>query len=178
MSNTEIFRCCFFSCIIGARSSHNVSEVMKMNLTQKETTLLKDLKDQEQLCIDKYTKHASCAVDPQLKNLFNDIANTERQHLDTLCKIEQGNVPQPSGQTKTPPTFTQTYQTKTNDKKNDCYLCTDLLTTEKHASHLYDTCIFEFKDAGVRKMLASIQEEEQQHGKSIYDYMSTNNMYS
>ena len=34
-----------------------------MQLTQKESSLIKDLKGQEQLCIDKYTKHAECASD-------------------------------------------------------------------------------------------------------------------
>ena len=59
-----------------------------MNLTQKERDLLKDLKDQEQLCIEKYTKHAQTAVDSQLKNLFNMISGIESKHLDTLNQIE------------------------------------------------------------------------------------------
>ena len=36
-----------------------------MQLTQKETDLLKDLKSQEKLCVEKYTKYASQALDPQ-----------------------------------------------------------------------------------------------------------------
>ena len=40
-----------------------------MTLTQKETGLLADLKTQEQLCIEKYTKYESEACDPQLKTL-------------------------------------------------------------------------------------------------------------
>ena len=39
-----------------------------MQLTQKETDLLKDLKGQEKLCIEKYTKAADSAIDPQLKD--------------------------------------------------------------------------------------------------------------
>ncbi len=149
-----------------------------MQLTQKELSLIKDLKDQEQLCIDKYSKHACCASDSQLKDLFTGIAGTERKHLETLTQIENGTVPSVQSGDKPLPTFRQTYNpTESEDKKNDCYLCTDLLTTEKHASHLYDTCIFEFKDSGVRQVLAHIQEEEQQHGKAIYDYMATNSMY-
>jgi hypothetical protein len=97
--------------------------------------------------------------------------------LETLTQIENGTVPATGNADKPLPTFSTTYTTETQDKKNDCYLCTDLLTTEKHASHLYDTCIFEFKDQAVRKALSHIQEEEQQHGKSIYDYMATNGMY-
>lgn len=42
-----------------------------MQLTPKEASLLKDLKGQEQLCVDKYNRHAASANDPQLKNLFS-----------------------------------------------------------------------------------------------------------
>lgn len=150
-----------------------------MQLTQKETSLLKDLKDQEKLCVDKYTKHSSCAVDPQLKNLFSQIAQVEQQHLDTITQMESGTVPQPGGGSGNQPTFTAVYAAAdTPDKQTDSYLCSDVLSTEKHASHLYDTCIFEFKDENLRTTLNHIQKEEQNHGKMIYDYMSVNGMYS
>ena len=42
-----------------------------MQLTQKETDLLKDLKGQEKLCVEKYTKYASQALD--LPSMFNNI---------------------------------------------------------------------------------------------------------
>ena len=56
------------------------TEVMNMNWTQKETSLLKDLKDQEQLCVDKYMRHAENACDPQLKKLFSQLYFTGK-HL-------------------------------------------------------------------------------------------------
>ena len=150
-----------------------------MNLTQKEKTLLKDLKGQEQLCIDKYNRHSQCAVDPQLKGLFSMIAQHEQKHFDTLTQIENGTVPEVNNQPEALPTFNATYSAAENeDKKNDCYLCTDVLSTEKHASSLYDTCVFEFIDTGVRDVLNHIQKEEQNHGKMIYDYMSVNQMYN
>lgn len=150
-----------------------------MTLDQKEKDLLKDLKGQEKLCVDKYAKHASCAKDAQLKNLFTQISQNEQKHLDALTQIENGTVPQFSGTDLQQPTFTATYgATENPDKKNDCYLCSDLLATEKHASSLYDTCIFEFKDENLRQVLNSIQKQEQEHGKQLYDYMSTNNMYA
>ncbi|MBE6606466.1 MAG: ferritin-like domain-containing protein [Ruminococcaceae bacterium] len=150
-----------------------------MQLTQKEKDLLKDLKGEEELCIQKYTKHASCAKDPQLKNLFSQIAQIEQGHLNTIMQINEGSVPQPSGGSTVSPTFTETYsQGETEDKKADCYLCSDLLNTEKHASSLYNTSIFEFSDENARNALNHIQKEEQEHGKMIYDYMSKNNMYS
>ena len=52
-----------------------------------------------------------------------------------------------------------------------------LKIAEKHASDLYDTCVFEFKDTGARDVLNYIQSAEQNHGKQLYDYMSTNAMY-
>lgn len=151
-----------------------------MQLTQKETSLLKDLKGQEKLCVEKYKKHSECASDPQLKNLFTQIAQVEQQHLDTLNSIESGNAQQNEGSgSQNQPTFSQTYGAdETQEKQNDCYLCTDVLSTEKHASHLYDTCVFEFSDENLRNTLNHIQKEEQGHGKMIYDYMSKNGMYS
>ena len=126
-----------------------------MQLTQKEKELLKDLKGQEKLCVDKYNKHASAANDSQLKDLFTQIAQIEQQHLDTIEQIENGQVPTISGGgSQTQPNFTATYSAdESQDKKSDSYLCSDILATEKHASHLYDTCIFEFKDENVRNVL-------------------------
>ena len=153
---------------------------MNSQLTPKETQLLKELKGQEQLCIQKYSRGAQCAVDGQLKGLFSRISQIEQQHLDTLVQIENGNAPQPpQGGSESLPTFAETYgMTDSPDKKNDCYLCTDALSTEKHASSLYDTCVFEFRDENTRKLLGHIQSEEQGHGKMIYDYMNVNHMYS
>ncbi len=152
-----------------------------MQLTQKETSLLKDLKDQEKLCVDKYRKYAQQAHDSQLKTLFSGIANTEQGHYDTLVSIESGNMPQTGGQA-TPSgttTFAATYgMADTQEKKDDCYLCSDLLSTEKHAAGLYNTCVFEFAQPPLRKILNHIQTEEQGHGEQLYRYMSTNSMYS
>ena len=109
-----------------------------MQLTQKESGLLKDLQEQEKLCIDKYTKHAAVAHDPQLSQLFGQLADVERSHLKAINSIQTGsvpatisNVPAPSGN------FTAVYSTgETEEKKSDAFLCSDLLATEKHVSHL------------------------------------------
>ena len=150
-----------------------------MQLTQKETMLLKDLKDQEQLCIDKYTDYAAKANDTQLRDLFTQLAATEQQHHDTLMQIDNSTPPTPSATAAKPlPTFTATYTMgDAPEKKSDAYLCSDVLSAEKHVSSLYDTCIFEFKDERCRQALNHIQSEEQQHGKMIYDYLQANSMY-
>ena len=151
-----------------------------MQLNQKETSLIKDLKDQEKICVEKYTKYSSQALDPQLKDLFTTIANVEQGHLNTLSQIEMGDAPSTSGGSQSVnTTFSATYgMGDAQDKQTDCYLCSDLLAGEKHVSSVYNTSIFEFKQQNLRDTLNHIQKEEQEHGKSIYDYMSVNNMYS
>jgi spore coat protein CotF len=84
------------------------------------------------------------------------------------------------GNNQTQQTFTPTYKAadQSQNKQNDSYLCTDLLSTEKHVSSTYNTCIFEFKDTNIRSALNHIQKEEQQHGEQIYNYMAQNGMYN
>lgn len=139
------------------------------------------MKDTEKLCIEKYTKAAEYAHDPQLKQLCINISQIEQGHLDTLTKIENGQPPASSSggsQSQQKPTFTECYgAADTEEKKQDSYLAQDLLTAEKHASHLYDTCVFEFRDDNVRQQINHIQKEEQEHGKQLYDYMQKNSMY-
>ena len=148
-----------------------------MQLTQKEKDLLKDLKSQEQLCIDKYTRHAECAKDPQLKNLFSSLAQVEQGHLNILEKIESGSQPEDASAPTLPQSFEGTYTgVNSEDKQSDNYLCSDALAVEKHASALYDTSVFEFTDACFRNALNKIQTQEQNHGKLIYDYMTANGM--
>lgn len=153
-----------------------------MQLTQKETSLLKDLKEQEQICVEKYGKYSSDANDTQLKDLFTQIGQTEQQHLNTINQIMNGTVPaMQSGENKQVKlNFTPTYQANSSDsnKQKDNYLCTDVLSTEKHVSSVYNTCIFEFKDTNIRNDLNHIQKEEQQHGEQIYNYMAQNGMYN
>lgn len=153
---------------------------MPLNLTQKETTLLKDLKDQEKLCADKYQKHAACAHDPQLKQLFTELSGVENHHYQMLSDIENGQVPAGgNGNASIGGQFTATYYTaETQEKKDDAYLCSDLLATEKHVSALYNTCVFEFSQPELRKVLGQIQRDEQVHGEKIYQYMKANAMYS
>lgn len=152
-----------------------------MQLTQKESGLIKDLKGQEELCIQKYSQHAESAHDPQLKQLFQQIADVERQHLNTLNQIESGTTPSTSGSPSaaSTKTFTATYgMAETAEKKHDQYLCSDLLTTEKHAAGLYNISVFEFGQGALRQTLNHIQTEEQGHGDQIYQYMKANSMYS
>ncbi|MGI6092677.1 MAG: spore coat protein [Veillonellaceae bacterium] len=66
---------------------------MPLNFSQKEKMLLADQKNHEQICIQKYQSYASQAQDPQLKQLFSQLAQQEQTHLDTLNQISSGQVP-------------------------------------------------------------------------------------
>ena len=152
----------------------------KMTLSQKENTLLSDLKAQEQLCIEKYGKYEQDAHDPCLKSLFKSIKSTEEGHLSTISRIMSGE----EVTTNTAPTaVSQSLECQTStctgsEKTADAFLCKDALAMEKHVSALYDTSIFEFTSPTLRDTLNHIQKEEQNHGEQLYQYMSKNNMYS
>lgn len=152
---------------------------MTFTLTTKETDLLKDMKGQEQLCIDKYDKYAQDAVAPELKQLFTQLADVERTHLSTVNEMLSGKVSAPSGGSSQSggASAVKANYTSEQDKKKDTFLCSDMLSTEKHVSALYNTGVFEFSDVQARNMLNHIQTEEQQHGQKIYEYMNANGMY-
>ncbi len=150
-----------------------------MTLTQKETDLLKDLKSQEQLCIEKYTKYRSDACDPALKTLFGDILSAEQSHLQTVNEILSGHVVTTN---TAPSAASKTYNgapssCSAEQKQSDGYLCRDALAMEKHVSGVYDVSIFEFSNPALRDTLAHIQKEEQNHGQQLYTYMSVNGLY-
>ena len=151
-----------------------------MTLTTKETELLKDLKGQEQLCIEKYGKYEQDAHDPCLKNLFKNIKSTEEGHLSTISRIMSGEeVEMPAAPSAVSQKLNCPASSCTEEaKKEDAFLCKDALAMEKHVSSLYDVSIFEFSSPKLRDTLNHIQKEEQNHGEEIYEYMKINNMYS
>ena len=67
-----------------------------MQLTQKEKELLKDLKGQEKLCVEKYSQHAAAANDEQLSQLLNYLGGVEHRHLYINTKIARGDIPPPA----------------------------------------------------------------------------------
>ena len=64
-----------------------------MILTEQETLLLNDLKQQEELCRDKYAFYSSEAKDPELKQLFEVIQKEEAEHYDTISSLLSGDTP-------------------------------------------------------------------------------------
>ncbi len=152
---------------------------MNFQVTTKESGLLKDMKTQEELCIKKYENYAKEAHCAELKALFESMANTEREHLKTVCEMMNGTV-NPIGNTISNSDNCHcgcAGYSNEEDRRADAFLCQDMLATEKHASSLYDVSVFEFGEPMARKALNHIQAEEQQHGEKLYAFMKANNMY-
>ena len=151
-----------------------------MGLTQKETAAIKDLQTQEQSCIEKYTRYSQGAHDPQLKDLFKHISSEEQKHYNSLGQVLNGTVPQADCND----TQGRNYQPKAHytpndnspEKKNDTFLVTDCIGTEKLVSGEYNTDVFVFGDSDIRKLLADIQIEEQNHAEMLWKYKSVNSM--
>ena len=147
-----------------------------MKLTQKETMLLQDLKTSEEICIEKYGQYAEKAEDQALADLFLTLRGKEQEHLDTINKLIEGKVPLMAGGQGSQSQPGNGQAAQKSHSKTDEYLLKDALDTEKHVSGVYDTCIFEFTDAGARQALNHIQKEEQEHGQLLYDYMACHGM--
>jgi len=60
-----------------------------LQLTQKETMLLKDAISHENICVMKYNNYANQLQDTELSTMFKNLANREQQHIDTLNKLLQ-----------------------------------------------------------------------------------------
>jgi hypothetical protein len=97
-----------------------------MQLTQKETELLKDMKTQEELCIKKYTKYQSEAKCENLKNLFSSAKLTEESHLQTINQLLNGECPQAPGalsaNNENCVPCPEVYKNQA-DRDNDAFLC-------------------------------------------------------
>ena len=155
-------------------------EAGTMILKEKERTTIEDLQTQEKSCIEKYGRYAQQAKDPELKNLFQTLQQKEREHYDSLDCVLRGEVPQcncnDSDGRDYQPKATYTAMSSPEDKQQDSFLATDCIATEKLVSGEYNSEVFAFGDSGVRKLLADIQVEEQNHAEMLYKYKMANNM--
>lgn len=151
-----------------------------MVLTQKETAALKDLQTQEQSCIEKYTRYSQEAKDPQLKELFKELSSEEQKHYQSISQALNGQIPSVDcNDTKGRDYQPKAYYTENDnspEKKTDCFLVTDCIGTEKLVSGEYNNDVFIFGNSDIRKLLADIQIEEQNHAEMLWKYKTTNGM--
>lgn len=151
-----------------------------MVLTQKGTAALKDLQTQEQSCIEKYTRYSQEAKDPQLKELFKELSSEEQKHYQSISQALNGHIPSVDcNDTKGRDYQPKAYYTENDnspEKKTDCFLVTDCIGTEKLVSGEYNNDVFIFGNSDIRKLLADIQIEEQNHAEMLWKYKTTNGM--
>ena len=74
------------------------------------------------------------------------------------------------------PTAKYSVSDNNDDKQTDCFLATDCIGTEKMVSSEYNSDVFRFGNPAVRKILADIQIEEQNHAEMLYKYKTVNGM--
>ena len=110
-----------------------------LNLNSKERMLLQDEKKHEELCIEKYNKYSEMASNPELKNLFSQLSEKEKQHLNTINLMLSGVLPNTNsgqaGKQQNQQSNNQSsneqklnyYQSQT-DFNNDKMLCQDSLS--------------------------------------------------
>lgn len=151
-----------------------------MQLTEAESTVIKDLQTQEKTCVEKYRFYEASANDRQLKNLFRRLGDEEQEHFESLGEVLKGNVPNvasaQTGMEGFNPTVTYSAGDNSEEKKHDQFLCTDSIATEKLVSSTYNNDLFRFAATNVRKLLNHIQTEEQNHAEMIYKYKTANGM--
>ncbi len=151
-----------------------------INISEKERFIIKDLQDQEKLCIEKYALNEQSAKDTVLKELFTSIKQAEQKHYDSLEQLLNGTVPAVSSNDSAGkeynPTATYVGSFNQTDKDSDKFLCTDAITTEKYVASAYNFDLFQFENSDVRKLLNDIQTEEQNHAEVIYKYKTANQM--
>ena len=154
--------------------------MMSIVLNEKERAVIQDLQTQEKSCVEKYGKYAEQARDPELKNLFRNIQQEEQKHYESLSMILSGSVPECNCNDRSgkdyQPKAVYTAMSSPEDKEHDAFLATDCIGTEKLVSGTYNDDVFAFGDSGVRKLLADIQIEEQNHAEMLYKYKTVNGM--
>lgn len=151
-----------------------------MILSQKETSVIQDLQTQEQSCIDKYHKYSGEAKDPVLKELFSNLEKEEKRHYEALGQMLTGTVPGSDCNDcqgkEYSPKATYSVMGESEDKKQDCFLATDCIGTEKMVSGEYNSKVFSFANPDIRKLLADHQIEEQNHAEMLFKYKTVNGM--
>lgn len=115
-----------------------------------------------------------------LQDLFTTLKKNEQKHYDSLEQVLTGTVPEcncnDSDGKDYEPKATYSQLGQSQEKKDDAFLATDCISSEKLASSEYNSDVFIFADSAIRKLLADIQIEEQNHAEMLFKYKTVNGM--
>ncbi|MCK8825313.1 spore coat protein [Fuchsiella alkaliacetigena] len=158
-----------------------------MQLTAKEKSQIKENITAEEICIQKYQAYANQAQDQEVADLFNNLADKERQHAQTLNDLlngKQQNQQQQSQQLNLNTAQQQKNEmevanaameaknAQNSDSLSDRQLLQDALMTEKYVSNSYDNSVLESANQEVMQALEHIQQEEHQHKQQLFEMMN------
>ncbi len=151
-----------------------------MILTEAEMNQIKNLQTQEASCVEKYARFTNEAHDPVLKELFSTIHKAEQEHYNSLGQVLNGTVPPCNcndckGKNYAP-IASYTAMDNSSEKQSDAFLATDAIATEKLVSSELNSGVFVFSNSDIRKLLADIQIEEQNHAEMLWKYKTVNSM--
>ena len=114
------------------------------------------------------------------EKLHRKVSKIEQTHYDSLTQVLDGTVPSSdcndSDGRNYEPRAIYTAASQSEDKMHDAFLATDAIGTEKLVSGEYNTNVFMFGDSDLRKLMADIQVEEQNHAEMLYKYKTANGM--
>lgn len=99
-----------------------------MNLSTKERYLLEDQKSAEELCIIKYTTYANIVSDTELKSIFQQNAQKEQEHYNTIDQLLKGQVPTMSSSSSSGSSMNQ------SDSKQYAYATSQVNSSQSSSS--------------------------------------------
>jgi len=67
--------------------------ITNITLSTKERYLLEDQKTHEEQCVLKYDNYSNLATDTELKSIFKNLSQKEREHLQTINQLLNGEIP-------------------------------------------------------------------------------------
>ncbi|CRZ35312.1 coat F domain-containing protein [Herbinix hemicellulosilytica] len=67
--------------------------ITNVTLTTKERYLLEDQKTHEEQCVLKYDNYSNLATDTELKSIFKNLSQKEKEHLQTINQLLNGEIP-------------------------------------------------------------------------------------
>ena len=158
--------------------------IANVTLSTKEQLLLQDQKSHEEQCILKYDNYANLAVDSQLKTIFKNNAQKEREHLQIINQLLNGQVPSVAGgpqqqsaqqQAGQQPNWSMSQQESidksgtTGFKASDKDMCIDMLPRNMYPAPM----ILPFSNAKRYVRCVKPYSKEDKAREAIFSYMQS-----
>jgi RecG-like helicase len=112
--------------------------------------------------------------------LLGTTKKKEKEHLKSLNSVLAGEIPESDVNDYAAQSYraNSNYHQNSNqeEKDHDSFLATDAIAMEKYVSGAYNFDLFQFGNNKLRRLLADIEVEEQNHAEMLYKYKVANAM--